>query len=83
MSVPNLIQCRDHYWSPWAIVCIHIIKQTATEVVPIPEDEGEVENHWVCAECAEKDHSENISNLRPVCIHCLRKIMEPYGVLEE
>ena len=80
----KLVQCGDHGYAPWGIVCIHIVEGTAKEIVPIPRDkESEVENDWLCLECAERHFGPNaqagdIDDLRCVCIHCLRELVQPY-----
>jgi len=80
----KLVQCGDHGFAPWGIICIHIIDGTAKEVVATPQDAGsEVENDWLCPECAERHCGPNsrvgdIDDLRCVCVHCLRKLVEPY-----
>lgn len=80
----KLIQCADHSWAPWGIVCIHIIEGTAVEAIPMPQEDGsEVESDWMCPSCAEEMVNSNIENLRPVCMHCIRKVIKPYTVEEE
>jgi hypothetical protein len=76
-----LIQCSNDGWAPWAIVCTHLMDGESREWVPIDlseDDKREIDSDWLCPECAEKLHEENIDNLRPVCIHCLRKIRKQY-----
>jgi hypothetical protein len=83
-DVPKLIQCGDHSFAPWAITCVHICNGTATDVVPLPNQTGgEVESDWICPECFAKHFGDgpakgDITDLRAVCIHCLRKALKPY-----
>ena len=83
-GLPKVIRCEDHSCAPWAVTCIHIIEGTATDVVPIVLDEGtEVEADWLCPECVQKHFGDEwdkceIADLRAVCIHCLRQVLEPY-----
>jgi hypothetical protein len=83
-DTPKLIQCGDHSFAPWAITCVHICDNTAADVVRVPQPEGsEVEADWLCTECFERHFGEgekkgDITDLRAVCIHCLRKALKPY-----
>ena len=83
-DLPKLIQCGDHSFAQWAITCVHICEGTATDAVPISQKRGgEVENDWLCPECIEKRLGDgpdrtDITDLRAVCIHCLRKALRPY-----
>lgn len=86
---PKLIQCGDHSLAPWAITCVHVCEGTATDVIPIPQKEGrEVDADWLCPECFEKHFlggadSKDMSDLRAVCIHCLRRSLGRYQDNEE
>ena len=80
-GVPKLIQCGDHSYAPWALICVHLMKGTAKEWVAIEVDDGrEVDNDYICPDCAGKVSMTpgewDIENLRAVCIHCLRDIPE-------
>jgi hypothetical protein len=80
----QLIRCGDHNLAPWAITCVHICDGTATDAVPIPQPEGsEVEADWLCPECFARHFGDgpktgDITELRAVCIHCLREALKPY-----
>lgn len=79
---PKLIQCGDHKLAPLAVTCIHVCDGTATDVLPIPQEEGnEIENDWLCVACFEKfaiKRQGTVEDLRVVCIHCLRGLLKPY-----
>lgn len=73
----DLIRCGDHKLAPWSIVCIHLINGTSQEWTPVqqPNDSGEFD--WVCPDCDAKMDEGIVSMvplLRPVCIHCVRKL---------
>ena len=87
----NLIQCGDHLWAPYSIVCIHLLtgKSREWELIPIAEDDGrEIDGDWLCPDCMNlldeisdtgrqyTDHE--MDNLRPVCIHCCRKLRKKF-----
>lgn len=69
----KLIQCGDHSYAPWGVVCTHIIEGSASEIVQMNPDEGS--NDWLCTECAKE---MNIENMECVCIHCIRKFTNKY-----
>jgi len=68
----NLIECGDHQWSPWSIVCVHLMEQTSKDWVPIDSNFPEVDHDWVCPECEKKMMEPEIDDLRCICIHCVR-----------
>jgi hypothetical protein len=81
-GVPKLIQCGDHKWAPWAIICCHLMDNPEDhEWCPIEVNDGrEVDNDYVCPECFEAHFEQgephDIDKLRAVCIHCLRHLHE-------
>jgi len=79
----KLIKCGKHTLAPWATTCVHICDGTATDVVPILLGEGnEVEYDYICDQCFKKyfiGQSNDLGDLRTVCIHCLREIVDRYG----
>jgi len=79
----KLIKCGDHSFAPWATTCVHVLDGTATDIVPIPLGEGgEVEHDYICDRCYGKHFirgSDDLEDLRTVCIHCLREMLKPYG----
>jgi len=83
-NVPKLIQCGDHNFAPWAITCVHICEGTAADIVRLPNQiGGEAKYDWICAECFEKHFGDgpdkgDLTDLRAVCIHCLRRVLKPY-----
>ena len=86
-KAPNLIQCADHTWAPWAIICIHLMERPeTTEWLPIEnDDDREVDFDYICRACAERrdrlgSYDKMIEFLRPVCIHCLRDLRQRAGL---
>lgn len=78
---PNLIQCSDDGWAPWSIVCVHLLFGKSTEWLTLESDNPEVDYDWLCPECMDKFQREgdagedhDITDLRPVCIHCVEKV---------
>ncbi len=74
----QLIQCGDHKFAPWSVVCIHLIEGTSKEWTPVQVEGGtEVENDWMCPDCVSKmeaGDTDMVPLLRPICIHCVRKL---------
>lgn len=86
MADNDLIQCGDHSWAPWSIVCTHVLNRTAAKVYALPKlPPGESEFDYVCMSCAEEVEQDgdaiNIDNLRPVCMHCVTRVLAPYEKL--
>jgi hypothetical protein len=72
----NLIECSDHKWAPWCIVCGHIFKGTAKECFRLPAAPGK-QDDWLCSVCFEKGpHTLTEKDLHAVCIHCARKLVK-------
>lgn len=82
---PRLIECGDHSFSPWGVVCVHVLDGTATDLIHGEADDGdEGGGDWMCPECCERAMSSGgddscLSYLRAACIHCIRKVIENYG----
>lgn len=89
----NLIQCGDHLWAPYAIVCVHLLTGESREWELIPlgdEDTREIDGDFLCPSCADihqeineagRDYTEDeIDKLRPVCIHCCRRLRKRYDL---
>lgn len=79
MTNSNLIQCGDHSYAPYSIVCVHLIAGT-TEWCPIPSDHPEVDHDWLCPKCLEQFSDIGIDDIRAVCIHCVRDLQKKAGV---
>ena len=90
-TAPTLIQCGDHKWAPYVIVCVHLLSGQSREWEPLPigeDDNREIDSDWLCPECG-KVHDEiheegrsytdeEMNNLRPICIHCCRKLRKRF-----
>ena len=75
-TMTNLIECSDHKWAPWCVVCTHIFEGTAKEYFRLPAS-GELQDDWLCPLCFKKGtQSLEECDLHAVCIHCARKLME-------
>ena len=86
----ELIECQDHKFAPWAIVCVHLMDGTSREWVALPNEHGsaEVEYDWLCPECdleqqaifeEQRPHTEEeMNHLKCVCIHCIRTLRKMY-----
>lgn len=69
----SLIQCEDHEWRPWYIVCVHVLegKPPSHIIAPYGEDVGEC----ICLDC--HNSKADVSKLRPVCDKCLEEKLLP------
>lgn len=75
--IPLIIECGDHSFAPFSFLCNHLCDSPdQTWVAMKVEDGREVENDWLCEECAERfeagDELEEV--LVPVCIGCVRRL---------
>lgn len=82
---PSLIECGNHEFAPWSILCVHLSQNGSSQwnSIPIGDSSLEVENDWLCDGCMELYNSltpetegELISVLRPVCMHCVHRLQE-------
>ena len=76
-DTPKLIQCGDHGYAPWGVVCVHLIKGTSKEWCRLDNPDGNTD--WVCPSCLANLTDENIENLHAICMHCIRKIQAKAG----
>jgi hypothetical protein len=76
-----LIECGNHQWAPWSVVCTHLLTGTSKNWVSIESEHPEVDFDWLCPDCFKEFNREydeqidhKITYLRPVCIHCVKKL---------
>lgn len=74
----KLIKCGDHKCAPFGLICTHLAEGKSTNWISVTEldlyaERTEIENDWVCPECAAKWPNLRIAEVRLVCIHCIRK----------
>lgn len=83
MNEPHhLIQCSDHQWAPWSLVCVHLVNG-GTDWNAVPNDDSpEVDFDWLCDECYRKQPDVNVDDLRAICIHCVRVLQAKAGVTD-
>jgi hypothetical protein len=75
----NLIQCADHKWAPWSVVCVHLINGE-TDWNPVPNEMPEVDYDWLCTDCRSKHPDLELDDLKAICIHCVRELQARAGV---
>lgn len=86
----NLIQCHDHSWAPWHIMCRHLFDAPPKEKwikIELAEDDGrEVDGDWLCEDCDNRiqepgdfDKLMNEGLLAAVCMHCCNHLKEKAG----
>jgi hypothetical protein len=82
----RLIQCGDHSFAPWSIMCVHVMEHTAEKAVAVDKDDPLDENEydWICPDCykecflRDEDDEVPLDNLRAVCMHCAKGVMAYY-----
>jgi len=81
----NLIQCGDHAWAPWSIVCTHLMDGTSREWEELNSNNPEVDFDWLCPECnkifqsqMEADRDVSLEHLKAICIHCVRDLRSKF-----
>jgi hypothetical protein len=70
----QLIQCGDHKWAPWSLVCVHLVNRESHEWCPVPNPDPEVDHDWLCPQCFEKYPDVDVEVVRCICIHCVREL---------
>ena len=72
----QLIQCGDHKWAPWSIVCVHLLEGSSRTWRRLTNPDPEVDYDWFCPECLKRvdEDPDDISNLHAVCMHCVRRL---------
>lgn len=74
MKDNKLIECHDHNYAPWSIVCRHLLEGTRTDWQRIPMGPGE-QDDWLCTSCADKGPDGiRLEDICCVCIHCVREL---------
>ncbi len=77
MSLPLLVECGDHSYSPYSFICQHLLDNPSLEWNPMEVGDGrEVEYDWICPDCLDRHlQGENLGEtLQTVCIGCVRRI---------
>ncbi len=79
MAKHDLIQCGDHKWAPWSIVCTHLVDGTSKDAVALHSSNPEVDYDWLCRECydvrSDFDKLMAEDKLKAVCMHCTRIVI--------
>ena len=80
-EVPQLIECTDHNFAPWCLICTHLVFQESKIAVVLPNDHiQEVDYDWLCPECFEIFQEEGADPLmdvmKCVCMHCANHLLE-------
>jgi hypothetical protein len=81
------IQCRDHGYAPWGILCNHLFTRERKDAIKL----ADADYDHVCPNCfgnidalaKEDEIAGKNQNLHAVCMHCIRKlgltIVQPKG----
>lgn len=73
------IQCGDHKWRRWSIVCIHLCEGISREWIALPNPDGP--DDYLCPECLKnwdwimsRTGEGYRTDIRPVCVMCIERI---------
>jgi hypothetical protein len=69
-GTPRLIQCGDHGWAPWGVVCVHLVNGTAAQWCRVPGRDYD----RLCPACLVKGPDLPVEYLKAVCLHCIRQM---------
>ena len=75
--IPLVIECSDHSFAPYSFLCNHLIDNPKQFWVSMDVQDGrEVENDYLCSECADSfEHGDELAEvLIPICINCTRQL---------
>lgn len=75
--IPLIIECADHSYAPYSFLCKHLVDNPSQNWVSMDVQDGrEVENDFLCEECADKfEQGDELSDtLVPICINCVRRL---------
>lgn len=72
---PSLVKCADHKYAPWCVVCTHVFTKTATAYVRVPGGMAQ-QDDYLCPACYESGPGLGVDDLKCVCIHCARNLVE-------
>lgn len=80
----TLLHCPRHGRSPAAVVCVHLVEGSVPWASAVELDNGSEQSDYLCPGCdqlfptvAEEDWQAVVNPLmRPVCMHCVRRLRE-------
>jgi len=77
----NLIQCHDHSWRPWYVVCVHVMRGHSP-VARFSKASADEVGECLCKECADREEPD-IEQLKACCDRCTEeKIIPTAGMLQ-
>lgn len=94
MSSENLIQCADHQFAPWHIMCKHLFLPLPADQwvkIELRDDDGrEVDGDWICKDCDARlqtpqdfEKLMQADLLAAVCMHCCNDLKRQAGFPSE
>lgn len=75
--IPLVVECHGGGLAPYSFICRHLIDTPSVGWVAMDVQDGrEVENDWLCEDCADKFAAGDDlgETLVPVCIDCVRQL---------
>lgn len=81
----NLIECGNHQFAPWHIICRHLMSGQSREWLTLPSNNPELDYDYLCPECMieHEQGSHDISNLAAVCMHCVKDLRTQFNIPED
>jgi hypothetical protein len=79
-----MLECGDHKYAPGGMICVHLANGASKVWLPVAKldhfaERIEIENDWLCPECAKNWPYLQIDELAMVCIHCIRELQQDSG----
>jgi len=78
---PNLIQCGDHKWAPWSVVCKCLADNAdRKDWNPLHSKIPGATYDWACDDCVQTLDKPDLDKLAAVCIHCVKRLRRRAGL---
>lgn len=73
---PRFIECADHKFRRWSIVCIHLINGECHDWREVDQEGDDEMINWLCPTCVKRvnEGDHRIDDMRPCCVICVLKL---------
>jgi hypothetical protein len=77
----KMVKCGDDKSAPGGMICVHLATGASKTWVPVTDldrcaDLMEIENDWLCPDCANKWPYLHLDEVTMACIHCIRELRQ-------
>lgn len=81
----DLIQCGDHSYAPWHVICVHLMEGQSREWLTLNSNNPELDYDYLCPDCMElhEQGKDDLDKLRCACMHCVRDIRKQMGIPDD